>query len=190
MIVVVITIIVIVLYKVYITNKENNTKLKELEDRLDQQYNRIIQKRMIEVNKRNNTIHKTKQDSMKKGVVANNKEVLSNKGYKIIEAVGFILMVVSIITLLCVAYEVNKVSKDIKVLKSMTTNRKQSMNVSINDIKEIETELSITLTDLQRNTILNEYNTIITDKAEGWDELIKHLIIKQTTIQMLIEKNK
>ena len=51
------------------------------------------------------------------------------------------------------------------------------MNVSINDIKEIETELSITLTDLQRNTILNEYNTIITDKAEGWDELIKHLIV-------------
>ena len=64
------------------------------------------------------------------------------------------------------------------------------MNVSINDIKEIETELSITLTDLQRDKILNEYNTIITDKAEGWDELIKHLIIKQTTIQILIEKNK
>jgi hypothetical protein len=49
---------------------------------------------------------------------------ISNKGFKIIEAVGFILMVVSIITLLCVAYEVNKVSKDIKVLKSMTINRK------------------------------------------------------------------
>ena len=64
------------------------------------------------------------------------------------------------------------------------------MNVSINDIKEIETTLSITLTDLQRNTILNEYNTILTDKAEGWDELIKHLIIKQTTIQILIENNK
>ena len=60
MISVVITIIVIILYKVYITNKINNTKLKELENRLDQQYNRIIQKRMIEVNKRNNTIHKTK----------------------------------------------------------------------------------------------------------------------------------
>ena len=64
------------------------------------------------------------------------------------------------------------------------------MNVSINDIKEIETELSITLTDLQMDKILNEYNTIITDKAEGWDELIKNLIIKQTTIQILIEKNK
>ena len=49
---------------------------------------------------------------------------ISNKGFKIIEAVGFILMVVGIITLLCVTYEVNKVSKDIKVLKSMTTNRK------------------------------------------------------------------
>jgi hypothetical protein len=49
---------------------------------------------------------------------------ISNKGFKIIETVGFILMVVSIITLLCVAYEVNKVSRDIKVLKSMTTNRK------------------------------------------------------------------
>ena len=49
---------------------------------------------------------------------------ISNKRFKIIEAVGFILMVVSIITLLCVAYEVNKVSKDIKVLKTMTI-RKQ-----------------------------------------------------------------
>ena len=49
---------------------------------------------------------------------------ISNKQFKIIEAVGFILMVVGIITLLCVMYEVNKVSKDIKVLKSMTTNRK------------------------------------------------------------------
>ena len=62
---------------------------------------------------------------MKKGIVANNKGILSNKGYKdIVEGIGFILMVVSIITLLCVTYEVNKVSKDIKVLKSMTTNRK------------------------------------------------------------------
>jgi len=37
----------------------------------------------------------------------------------IVEAVTFILMTVSIITLLCVTYEVNKVSKDVKVLKSM-----------------------------------------------------------------------
>jgi len=64
------------------------------------------------------------------------------------------------------------------------------MNVSINDIKQIETQLSITLTDIQRNTILNEYNTIIGDRAEGWDELIELLIIKQATIQILKDKNK
>jgi len=64
------------------------------------------------------------------------------------------------------------------------------MNVSIQDIKEIERELNITLTDLQRNTILNEYNTIIGDRAEGWNELIELLIIKQATIQILKDKNK
>jgi len=64
------------------------------------------------------------------------------------------------------------------------------MNVSINDIKDIETQLSITLTDLQRDTILNEYNTIIGDRAESCDELIELLIVKQATIQILKDKNK
>ena len=40
MIVVVITIVVMVLYKVYITNKENDKKIKELEQRLDEYYTR------------------------------------------------------------------------------------------------------------------------------------------------------
>ncbi len=64
------------------------------------------------------------------------------------------------------------------------------MNVSIQDIKDIETELSITLTDIQRNTILNEYHTIIGDRAEGWDKLIELLIVKQSIIQILKDKNK
>ena len=64
------------------------------------------------------------------------------------------------------------------------------MNVTINDIKDIERETDIQLTNEQRDTILNEYNTIIGDRAEGWDELIKHLIIKQATIQILKDKNK
>ena len=37
-----------------------------------------------------------------------------------IEGIAFILMTVGVILLLCVTYEVNKVSRDIKVLKSMT----------------------------------------------------------------------
>jgi uncharacterized Fe-S cluster-containing MiaB family protein len=64
------------------------------------------------------------------------------------------------------------------------------MNVTINDIKDIEQELSITLTDVQRNTILNEYHTIIGDRAESWDELIELLIVKQSLIQILKDKNK
>jgi hypothetical protein len=64
------------------------------------------------------------------------------------------------------------------------------MNVSIQDIKDIETTLSITLTDIQRDKILNEYHTIIGDRAESWDELIELLIVKQSLIQILIEQNK
>ena len=64
------------------------------------------------------------------------------------------------------------------------------MNVSINDIKDIETELSITLTDLQRDKILNEYHTIIGDRAESWDALIEILIVKQSLIGVLIQQNK
>ena len=40
MIGVVITIIVMVMYKVYITNKENDKRIKELEQRLDEYYKR------------------------------------------------------------------------------------------------------------------------------------------------------
>ena len=53
---------------------------------------------------------------MKKGISTNNKGVLSNKGYKdIMEAMGFILMTISVITLLCVLYEV-------KELRDLTRN--------------------------------------------------------------------
>ena len=48
---------------------------------------------------------------------------ISNKQFKIIEAVGFILMVVGIITLLCVAYEVKElrdVTKGASNFRSIT----------------------------------------------------------------------
>ena len=64
------------------------------------------------------------------------------------------------------------------------------MNVSINDIKEIGIQYDIALSEEQIQNVLREYNTIVMDKAEGWNELIKHLIVKQATIQILIEKNK
>ena len=64
------------------------------------------------------------------------------------------------------------------------------MNVSINDIKEIAIQHDIALSDEQIQNVLRDYNIIVMDKSEGWDELIKDLIIKQLTIQMLRDKNK
>ena len=64
------------------------------------------------------------------------------------------------------------------------------MNVSINDIKQIGTQHDILLSDEQINNVLRDYNIIVMDKSEGWDELIKDLIIKQLTIQILKDKNK
>ena len=61
---------------------------------------------------------------MKKGVVTNNKEVLTNKGYKdIMEGVAFILWVVAVIGMLCVLYEVNELQREVNQLK-VITNRK------------------------------------------------------------------
>jgi hypothetical protein len=65
-----------------------------------------------------------------------------------------------------------------------------NMNVSINDIKEIGVQNDILLSEEQLHNVLSEYNRIVMDKAEGWEELIKHLMIKQTIIQILIEQNK
>ena len=63
-------------------------------------------------------------------------------------------------------------------------------NVTIEDIKTIETKLGIELTNEQRLMILSEFNRLVMDSAEGWNDLIEHLIMKQATIQMLLEKNK
>lgn len=61
---------------------------------------------------------------MKKGIVANNKEVLTNKGYKdIMEGIAFVLWVVAILGMLCVLYEVNELNKEVKELR-VITNRK------------------------------------------------------------------
>ena len=49
-------------------------------------------------------------------------------------------------------------------------------NVSIRDIEIIERELGITLTDEQRLSIWKQYNRVVTDKAENWDDILKELI--------------
>jgi len=61
---------------------------------------------------------------MKKGVVANNKGILTNKGYKdIMEGIVFVLWVVAVLGMVCVLYEVNELQREVKELK-VITNRK------------------------------------------------------------------
>ena len=66
----------------------------------------------------------------------------------------------------------------------------KKIDVTIEDIKDISIELNIPLTPEQLETILDEYNRIVMDKGEGWDELIKILIMKEGTKEFLKQLNK
>jgi len=59
--------------------------------------------------------------------------------------------------------------------------KQNNMNVTKNDIKEIGIEYGILLSDIQINNILNEYNRVVLDKAEDWEDIVKDLFIKQIT---------
>jgi hypothetical protein len=52
-------------------------------------------------------------------------------------------------------------------------------NVTIEDIKNIGIEYGILLSNEQLNSILKEYNRIVTDKAEDWNDIIKHLMLRE-----------
>jgi len=51
-------------------------------------------------------------------------------------------------------------------------------NVNPEDIKGIEGELNITLTNEQRESILKEYERIVWDSYKDWDVLLRELINK------------
>ena len=50
------------------------------------------------------------------------------------------------------------------------------MNVDINDIKGIEQELGIQLTNEQREAVLKGYGRVVMDRAGDWADIIKELI--------------
>lgn len=50
-------------------------------------------------------------------------------------------------------------------------------NVSIDDIKEIENKLNVSLTEEQRDQILREYQRIVMDRAAGWNTILEELIL-------------
>ncbi len=54
-------------------------------------------------------------------------------------------------------------------------------NVTIQDIKDIEQKLNITLTNDKRDNVLKEYQRVVMDKGESWSVIIENIIneIKQ-----------
>lgn len=51
-------------------------------------------------------------------------------------------------------------------------------NVSLNDVEEVEKGLGVSLTKEQRQYILEQYNRIVMDKAQGWDVILQDLIVQ------------
>ena len=54
-------------------------------------------------------------------------------------------------------------------------------NVTIQDIKDVGIHYGILLSDEQLDKILKEYNRVVTDKAEDWQDIIKELFVKEIT---------
>ncbi len=50
------------------------------------------------------------------------------------------------------------------------------MNVTVNDIKGIEQELGLELTNQQRESILKQFQRVVMDRADDWSVIIKDLI--------------
>ena len=50
------------------------------------------------------------------------------------------------------------------------------MNVTVDDIKEIEQELNIELTKEQRDSVLKGFQRIVMDRADDWADIVKDLI--------------
>ncbi len=50
------------------------------------------------------------------------------------------------------------------------------MNITIDDIKWIEQELGLELTNEQRESILKGFQRVVMDRADDWSVIIKDLI--------------
>lgn len=52
-------------------------------------------------------------------------------------------------------------------------------NVTTEDIKNITIQYGILLSNQQMDKILKEYNRVVTDNADDWEDIIKQLIVKE-----------
>jgi hypothetical protein len=49
-------------------------------------------------------------------------------------------------------------------------------NVTVDDVKGIETKLGITLSEEQRIVILQDYHRVVMDRADDWSVILENLI--------------
>ena len=54
-------------------------------------------------------------------------------------------------------------------------------NVTKEDIKQIGIDYGILLSDKQIDKILKEYNRVVTDKADDWQDIVKELFAREIT---------
>ena len=50
------------------------------------------------------------------------------------------------------------------------------MNITADNIKEIEERQHRALTEEERSLILKRYQTVVVDRADDWDEIVSKLI--------------
>ena len=50
-------------------------------------------------------------------------------------------------------------------------------NVSIEDVKNIESYYGLLLSNEQRKKVLDKYNRMVMDSAEDWEGLLKRIIV-------------
>ena len=49
-------------------------------------------------------------------------------------------------------------------------------DVTIEDVKELVTRCGISLSEEEANNALSEYNRIVMDRADDWEEILKQIV--------------
>lgn len=129
---------------------------------------------------------------MKKRFVANNKGILSNKGYKdIMEGIAFVLWVVAVLGMLSVLYEVRGLQREVKELK-VITNRKQRiirkclMHIR-SELKYIQRSSQYIKERIYQN---KKYNVYLWQKVVNCVKMCQTTIVCQNNFNKLTTYNK
>ena len=69
--------------------------------------------------------------------------------------------------------------KNKQIIKDLENPISMKSNVTTEDIKNITIHYGILLSNQQMDKILKEYNRVVTDNADDWENILKKLIVKE-----------